>query len=198
MARQFLFENPLSPHRPKIWLFFFSSAKCLNPIWWDLLMAIISHKLIKSRQSFPFFFLLLKSLCAILQGFIIWGYSITSTFKQSQSFRIYTVPEWCFGVQPDFIASIFNHSHLQLQSLICVYVGLSSQWPPFVNRPISQKEKGQSWHTQAKESILSYPLHPALFENETLLVPPWFFCIIWLTHLKCRGEEKRTTTWKKL
>lgn len=56
MARRFLFENPLSPHRPKIWLFFFSPAKCLNPIWQDLLMAIISHKLIKSRQSFPFLF----------------------------------------------------------------------------------------------------------------------------------------------
>lgn len=64
MARHLPFENPLSAHRSwkknlkKIKTTSTPQAKRLNPIWRGFLMAIISHKLIKSEQSFPFFFFL--------------------------------------------------------------------------------------------------------------------------------------------
>lgn len=131
-------------------------------------MAIISHKLIKSRQSFPSFFF---SLCAILQGFIIWGgggsvsqapssYLGRLDYTQFQSgvlmFNLIFVPS---------ILVISHSSHLGECTLAST---------PLVNRPKQPIEKGQSWHARAKgvNFIISRPLHPAIFENETSLAPP--------------------------
>lgn len=131
-------------------------------------MAIISHKLIKSRQSFPSFFFLL--MCNPPGIYHLGGGGSVSQAPSSYLGRLdYT--QFQSGVlmfNLIFVPSILvisHSSHLGECTLAST---------PLVNRPKQPIEKGQSWHARAKgvNFIISRPLHPAIFENETSLAPP--------------------------